>query len=141
MLCHVEAIHQILFGHVVGFVSQSALPQKHQDFKWVSASYVGSIGGSNTAILRRCWHHFGINFGHLGAHDDAMWAQMGIQLPASPKTIPNYTSKTLPPWPSRRNKINSKNHTKNKISSKMLIPMGGKPKRNQKSSKNTSPKS
>ena len=35
MAGHVEAICQMLFGHVVGFVSQSALPQKRQDFKWV----------------------------------------------------------------------------------------------------------
>ena len=46
---HVEAKCQILFGHVVGFVSQSALPQKHQDFKWVLASYVLSIWGSRLA--------------------------------------------------------------------------------------------
>ena len=38
MVGHVEAICQILFGHVVGFVSQSAPPQKHQDFMWVLAS-------------------------------------------------------------------------------------------------------
>ena len=42
MVSH-EAICQILFGHVV-LVSQSALPQKHQDFKWVLASYVLSLG-------------------------------------------------------------------------------------------------
>ena len=41
---HVEVICQILlFGHVVGFVSQSALPQKHQDFKWVLAE-IGVLG-------------------------------------------------------------------------------------------------
>ena len=34
-------------GYGVGFVSQSALPHKHQHFKWVLASYVGLIWGSN----------------------------------------------------------------------------------------------
>ena len=38
MVGHAEAICQMLLGHVVGFVSQSVLPQKHQDFKWVLAS-------------------------------------------------------------------------------------------------------
>ena len=33
MVSHVKAICQMLFGHVVGFVSRSARPQKHQDFK------------------------------------------------------------------------------------------------------------
>ena len=42
-------------GHVVGFVSQSALPQKHQDFQWVLASYVGQMQGSK--------QHFGPRLG------------------------------------------------------------------------------
>ena len=116
MLCQAEAICQVSFGHVVGFASRNALPQQDQDFKWVSASHVGSIGGSSTAILWLCWHcwrHFGINFRHLGAHDDSMWAQFG-GYNRSPK---------------------------NKISSKTLIPMAGKAQRNQKSAKNASPKS
>ena len=46
-----------------------------------------------------------------------------------------------PSWPSRPNGINSKDHPKNKISTKTLIPMAGKRKRNQKSLKNISPKS
>ena len=99
-------------------------PQQDQDFKWVSASYVGSIGGSSTAILRlcwHCWHHLGINFGHLGAHDDSS----GDTSPASPKTTPNYTSKTLSPMALkalRRNRRSSKNHSKNKISSNKNQP-------------------
>ena len=36
----------MLFGHVVGFVPRSALPQKHQDFKWVLASYVPFCGSN-----------------------------------------------------------------------------------------------
>ena len=64
MVGHVEAVCQMLFGHVVGFVPQSPLPQKHHDFKWprlgpslailgpvkVSGSYSsaswGKVGGS-----------------------------------------------------------------------------------------------
>ena len=45
----------------------------------------------------QCWHHFGITFGHRGAHVDAMWAQFGGYNPASPKTNPDYTSKTVSP--------------------------------------------
>ena len=33
MLNRVEAICQIMFGHVVGFASEGALPQQNQDFK------------------------------------------------------------------------------------------------------------
>ena len=50
MVGHAEAICQMLFGHVVGFVPLSALPQKHQDFKWVLASHVGSMWGSNPLV-------------------------------------------------------------------------------------------
>ena len=135
MLCHVEAICQILFGHVGMLVvlhPEMPSPQQDQDFKWVSASYVGSIGGPSTAILWLSWHcchHLGINFGHLGAHDDAMWAQFGDTTPASPKpTLQN----ALPPWPSRRNRMNSKNQPKNKISPKTLTPMVGKPNASKK---------
>ena len=60
MVGHVKAICQILFGHVVGFVSQSAPPQKHQDFKWVLASYV--LSDFNLSI----WGQIGAKLGHLG---------------------------------------------------------------------------
>ena len=50
MVGHAEAICQMLLGHVVGFVPQNAFSQKHQDFKWVLASYVGCIWGSNARI-------------------------------------------------------------------------------------------
>ena len=72
MLCHVEAICQILFGHVLGFASRNAFPQQDQDFTWVSASYVGSIWGSSTAILWPRWCHLGANFGDVGAELKAM---------------------------------------------------------------------
>ena len=42
-------------------------PQQEQDFKWVSASYVGSIWGSSKAILWPRWCHLGANFGDFGA--------------------------------------------------------------------------
>ena len=98
MLCQVEAICQVLFGHVVGFASRNALPQQDQDFKWVSASHVGSIGGSSTAILCTMLALLAPFWDQLppsGAHDDAMCR--GETTPASPKTTPNYTSKTLSP--------------------------------------------
>ena len=59
MVSHVEAICQILFGHVVGFAPQSAFPQKHQDFKWVLASYVEPIWGHVLGSKQ----HFGPRFG------------------------------------------------------------------------------
>ena len=47
-------------------------PHQNQDFKWVSASYVGSIGGSSCGYVPS-WDQLR----HLGAHDHAMWAQFG----------------------------------------------------------------
>ena len=67
----------ILFGHVVAFAFRNALLQQDQDFKWVSASYVGSIGGQSTAILWPRWRHLGANFGDFGTVLKAMgsfWA-------------------------------------------------------------------
>ena len=48
--CYVETICQMLFGHVVGFAEMLS-PQQDQDFKWVSASYVGPTLGSSQATL------------------------------------------------------------------------------------------
>ena len=75
------------------------------------------------------------NFGHLGAWWCFVGSVRGIQLrhrqqPPQTNTIPPKRSPPAP-WPSRRNNVNSKN----KISFKTLIPMAGKPKRNQKSPK------
>ena len=39
----------ILLGHFVAFAARNAFPQQDQDFKWVSASYAGSIWGQSTA--------------------------------------------------------------------------------------------
>ena len=66
MVGHAEAICQMLFGHVVGFVSQSALPQKHQYFKWVLASHVGSIWGQMQGSKQYFGPRLGAKFGHLG---------------------------------------------------------------------------
>ena len=74
MVGHVEAICQMLFGHVVGFVSQSAPSQKHQDFKWGLASCVASIWGSNARIEATFWAkfgHLGRQVGLLGGHVEA----------------------------------------------------------------------
>ena len=119
MLFHVGAICQILFGHVVGFTSRHASPQQDQDFKWVSASYVGSISygrvgailGPTSAILGLCWRLYRIIF------------------------YQRYTSET-PPWPWRRDRIKSKTDPKHKNPAKMLTCMAVKAKRNQKSSQN-----
>ena len=93
MLCYVEAICQILFAHVVGFASWNARPL-------AGPSYVGSIGGSSTAILWLCWRswdHLGINFGHLGARDDLMWAQFGGYNSGIAKNHPRLYLQNSPP--------------------------------------------
>ena len=63
----------ILFGHVVAFASRNALPQQDQDFKWVSASYVGSTWGQGIIFWPR-WCQLGANFGDFGAVLKAIWA-------------------------------------------------------------------
>ena len=121
------------------FCIQKCSPQQDQDIKWVSASYVGSIWGSSTAILWSCWHRWH----HLGAHCDAMWAQFGGYNSGIAKNHPKlYLQNALPQGPRGVTElISSKKDPKNKISSKTLFPMAGKSKRNQKLSKYTSPKS
>ena len=118
MLCHVEAICLILFGHVVGFASRNSRTKILSGFLPAMLAPLGRLGSP-------CY----------------VGSVLGVQLrhrQKPPQTIPQ---KRSPPWPSRRNRRNPKNQPKNKISSKTLIPMAGKPKRNQKSPKNTSPKS
>ena len=96
MLCYVEAIGQIFFGHVVGFASWSASPQQDQDIEWVSASYVcsiwgqvglpygyvGAILGPTSAILGLRWRLYGIILNHVPS--------------ASSKETQRYTSETPP---------------------------------------------
>ena len=116
-------------------------PQQDRDFKRVSASYVGSIG-SSTAILWlcwHCWHHLGINLGHLGAHDDGMWAQfrgynssiaknhpkpyLQNALPHGPRGVTEETSKTIP---KKKNLLQNANphKTQPKIRLQKAIPHG-----------------
>ena len=52
-------------------------PQQDQDLKRVSASYVGSIWGSSTAILWLRWCHLGANFGDFGTVLKATWGHLG----------------------------------------------------------------
>ena len=119
---------KILFGHFVAFAARNALPQQDQDFKWVSASYAGSIWvnarlsygpvgailGPISVILGLCWRLYGIILEHTRKQ---------------PQTTP---PKRFPQWPSRRNRRNATNQSKTKISSKTLIPMADRPKRNKK---------
>ena len=127
----------ILFGHVVAFASRNALPQQDQDFKWVSASYVGSIWGQSTAILWPRWCHLGANFGDFGAVLKAIWDHFRPCYFDILKNNPKlYLQNALPSGPRRRNRINTKNQAKTKISSKTLIPMAVTAKRNQKPTQN-----
>ena len=89
------------------FCIQKCLPPSRTKiiryYKWVSASYVGSIWGSNPAILWLCWlcwHHLGINLGHLWAHDDAMLVQFGGYNSGIAKNHPKlYLENALPHGP------------------------------------------
>ena len=77
MSCHVEAICQILFGHVVGFASRNAPPSRTKILSGfrramlapfrgqvqLSYGHVGAILGPTSAILglvlKAVWDHFG----------------------------------------------------------------------------------
>ena len=52
MVGHAEAICQMLFGHVVGFVPQSALPRSSQILSGFWRVRFGEL----------CWMHFGIKY-------------------------------------------------------------------------------
>ena len=66
------------FGHVVGFVFESALPQKHQDFKWALPSDVGSIWGSNARIEATFWAQMGAKFEVFGSYSSASCCKVGV---------------------------------------------------------------
>ena len=124
MLCHVEAICQILFGHVV------ALPPAGPRF-WVG-------------FCELCWLHWGVKYGYLmatvpsctqlrqfwGCVEGYMGSFWTILLRHS-----QYTSETLPPGPEGETESNQKRfqNTKN---GKMMTCMAIKAKRNQKPSPN-----
>ena len=68
----------ILFGHVVAFASRNAFPQQDQDFKWVSASYVGSIWsrskyGYLMAALVPSWGQFSRFWGCVEGYMGSFW--------------------------------------------------------------------
>ena len=63
MLCHVEAISQILFGHVVGFASRKALPPAGPRFSVV--------------FCELCWLHLGVKYVYLMATLVPSWANFG----------------------------------------------------------------
>ena len=77
MLCHVEAICQIWFGHVVGFSSRYALPPAGQDFKWVSARGVGSIQGSKYGYLVAMLALLGPSWDQLRPSRGPWWCYVG----------------------------------------------------------------
>ena len=81
----------------VAFAARNPFPQQDQDFKRVSASYVGSIWGQGTAILWLGWCHLGANFGDFGAVLKAIWNHFGLVAKALSKTTQRYNSKTLSP--------------------------------------------
>ena len=55
MVGHAEAICQMLFGHVVGFASQSALPQMHQDFQGFWQAMLVPCGGQMQGSKQHFW--------------------------------------------------------------------------------------
>ena len=66
MTGHPETICQMLLVHVVGFVSQSALPQKRQGFSGFWQAMLDPLGGSNAMIEATFWAQIGAKFGHVG---------------------------------------------------------------------------
>ena len=112
---HVEAICRILFSHVVGSASQNALSKQGQDFKWVSASYVGSICESGAEIMAM------LEFsGHFG-----------------PCCFCIDNRNALSPRPWRRERIKSKTTPQHKNSANTLSRMAANAKRNQNPPKST----
>ena len=99
MLGHVEAICPVFVGHVVGFASKDAFPQQDQDFKWVSASYVGSVSGSSKATLWLRWCHLRANFGDFGVVLKAVWDHFGPCCFGIVKNNPKIHLRNVPPWP------------------------------------------
>ena len=106
-------------------------PQQDQDFKWVSASYVGSIWGSSTA-----WGYLMARLvpprGQPRRFGAAHFGPCCFGIVKSNLKIP---SEMLSPWPWKRNRKKSKIQPK-RNGAKTLIPMAGRDgKRNQTSPK------
>ena len=74
-----------------GFLRQSALPQKHQDFKWVSASYVCSI-----------WGQVRLPYGYVGAMLGPLrrfWGCVEGYLGSFWTMLLRHHLQNAPPWP------------------------------------------
>ena len=133
---------QILFGHVVGFASRNALSP-------VKYGYLVAM----LALL-------GLNSGHLGAHDDAMWAQFGGYNSGIAKNHPKlHLQNSLPhgprgvteetPKPSQKQHLlqnanphgrQAKTHPKIRLQkTNQLIPMAGTAKRTRNRRKRKAP--
>ena len=93
-LCFVEAICQILFGHVVGFASRSALPPAGPRFKEGFCQLCWPHLGLSKATLWLRWCHLGANYGDFGAvegYTGAFWTMLLRHLrcnPIQPKDTP-----------------------------------------------------
>ena len=144
----VEAIGQIFFGHVVGFASRNAFPpagpRYWAGFCELCLLHLGQVRlpvatlVPSSGQLRRFWGQLQRFWDCVEGYMESFWTMLLRHAQKQPQTIPPQRS---PPWPPRRNRRNMKNPSKTKISSKTLIPMAGRPKRNKKTSKNTFPKS
>ena len=126
----------MLFGHVVGFASQNA-PQQDQDFKWVSASYFGSIWGS----------HPSSQLGHFMAmlvpSSGQLWLCWRLCGALQAKTTGKYSPKRSPskPWRRDRQIKNRAGHNKKNRQNVNPHSTDGKtqPKATQKSPPKRSP--
>ena len=155
MVGHAEAICQMLFGHVVGFVSQSALPQKHQDFK----VGFGKLCGTHLGGQMQGWkQHLGPDWGqvwpswallrYLEATALLLVAKLGdlegklgyreVMLKLSWAMLCHVEAIYIYIYQILLGHVvgfASRNHPKNKISSKTLIPHGREAKTQPKITK------
>ena len=125
---HVEA--KSCWSHMSDFVRPCSwfciqdLPTAGPRFlKWVSASYVGSMWVSSTAILWPRWCHLAANFGDIGTVLKALWDHFGPCCSGIIKNNPPIHLRNAPPWPWRRDRIKSKTVPKHKTSAKRLTCM------------------
>ena len=105
MLGHVEAIGQVYLWAMWLVLRSKCPPQQDQDFKWVSASYVGG-----QVQLR--WCHLGANFGEFGAVLKAMWDHFGPCCFGIVKSNPKIRLRNAPPGPEGETEPNQKSTPK-----------------------------
>ena len=91
-VCHVEAICQILFGHVVSLASRNALPPAQPRFK---AGFCELCWLHCRAILWPRWCHLQTNFGDFGA----IWDHFGLCCFGIVKNNPPIHLRNAPPGP------------------------------------------